>query len=357
MRSASEPDEHALERGGERGGQARAADLDRGGDRLVEHVRLAAESRADRARRGFELEGTIHAGEAESTLRTEDATRERAELGRDVLDRTRGHGRVARHRGDLREPMSQPGEREADRLHARRLLGRQRIGDLGEALDDGAQRIAIVRVGRGPGRLMQARVRVEHGTDLGEHRGLAHDREVVVGKRGRPCEQEIRDLGMIVAQQRIAGARERGPHRAAQGRVIGGGARHQLAHRGEARAEIGVAGLAHAVEEADECAQPGDRAARRARRRRSPDVPRARAAPPRSPARARANSGARGIGLGGEREHRGQRVVGEQLAIELAQQAHRVAAIDRIVVGRALEPVRGGRDLVDRTRGPRAAPP
>ena len=56
---------------------------------------------------------------------------------------------------------------------------------------------------------------------------------------------------------------------------------------------------------------------------------------------------ARRIGVAGEREHGGERVVGEQLAIELAKQPHRVPAIDRVVVARTREPVRGRADLLD----------
>ncbi len=227
------------------------------------------------------------------------------------------------------------------------MLGRQRGGELGDAFDDGAQRFGVVGIRGGPGGGLQARIGFEGAGHLGDHRGLAHDREVVVGKRARPREQEIGDLGVVVAEERVARARERRPHRATQRREVGCGAGHQRAHDAEARREVGVAGLAHAVEEADQGAQSRDAqaavrdgatlGARFAREERGLDR-----------AERAGELLARGIVLGRERDHGGEHVVGEELAIDLAQEAHRVAAIDGVVVGGALEPVRGFADLLDR---------
>ena len=152
---------------------------------------------------------------------------------------------------------------------------------------------------------------------------------------------------MVVAKQRIACTGERGPHRAAQRRLIGGGAHHELTQHDEPRLEIVLGRGAYTVEQADQCAQPSDPEAavlhrsdlglRFAREQRSFD---------------RAERGgelrAHWVGLRREGEHRGQRVVGEQLAIEVAQQPHRMAAIERVVVGGFLEPIGRFGDLFDR---------
>ena len=154
----------------------------------------------DRADGRFERVAAVVGGQPEPQSRAVHAPRERAELGRDLIERAVGRRREPAGAAQPRELAAEPGEREPDRFDARRLLGRQRVGELGELLDDAAHGVAVVGIGRGPRRLVKLRVRAERGLDLGHHRRLAHDREILVEKHRCPRHQEVGELGVAVAE-------------------------------------------------------------------------------------------------------------------------------------------------------------
>ena len=264
----------------------------------------------------------ILGGQAEPLARTEHAAGERAELGR---DRVGVPSKIDERLGTaIRRASWLPCERARAAPIRRAASARAATHrQARRAVRDRPHRVAIVGIEGGPGRLVEAGVRIERALNLGT---IDASRTIAKSSSGNSVVHENKkSVSSAWPSRRSASpARVSAAHTARRSDDDRRRRAPSAASRRRAAARDRLGGDPHAVEQADERAQPCD-----------PEA--AVATPPVSGSISRASSEAsieasarefqaHGVGIGGEREHRGQRIVGEQLAIEIAQKAHRVAA-------------------------------